>query len=101
MPPLATIRRVTVYADQALQDALIENFRQLGAKGHTVTETRGVGQHPVIEDVFAASTHVRIELLVQPVVADGIMEYLAQPAFKGQPVVACVESVEVSNPEHF
>jgi hypothetical protein len=101
MAQLHTIRRITVYATQDLEEALLEQFRAMGAKGYTLVEARGVGQHAVFDDPFARSTHVRIELLLQPTVADSISDYLAKLHGQNRAVAACVESVQVADPERF
>ena len=43
MIELQTIRRVTIYADGALEESLIEQFLALGSTGYTVVECRGNG----------------------------------------------------------
>jgi hypothetical protein len=101
MAQLQTIRRITVYATQDLEEALLAECRAMGAKGYTLVEARGAGEHAVFDDPFAKSTHVRIELLVQPAVADAIIDYLAKLHGQNRPVTACVESVQVADPEHF
>jgi hypothetical protein len=101
MTELFPIRRITVYAAQALEKPLIEQFLKLGSKGYTVTEARGEGAHRSLEDPFAKSTHVRIELLVREEVADKIMHYIAGLNKQNRAVVACVESVSVVAPDHF
>jgi hypothetical protein len=101
MVSLQTIRRITVYATQGLEKPLITQFLAMGAKGYTITETRGMGEHATLDDPLAKSTHVRIELLLQPAVADQIIEYLSKLHAQHKPVAACVESVQVADPEHF
>ena len=101
MSTLKTIRRVTVYAAQNHETSLIQHFRSLGAKGYTITEARGVGEHAHLDDPFAHSTHTRIELLVPPEVAERIMNYLSSSTVKHLSIVACVENVEVIESEHF
>ena len=101
MSALQSIRRVTVYAAHALEAQLIEHFLSLGAKGYTITESRGRGEHASVDDPLARSTQVRIELLVQAEVAGKIMEYIRTLTTKHMAVVACMENVEVCNPEHF
>jgi nitrogen regulatory protein P-II 2 len=101
MASLQTIRRITVYSAQELEKTLLGQFHAMGAKGYTLSECRGVGEHATIEDPFARSTHVRIELLVQPAVADKIIDYLSKLHAQRKPVAACVESVQVADPEHF
>ena len=71
-----TIRRVTVYAAARMEEELVAHFLKMGSTGYTVTECRGKGEHPVVDDPLGPNTsHVRIELLVTPQVADAIMAY--------------------------
>jgi hypothetical protein len=98
---LTTVRRVTVYADSALEQHLLETFLRLGSTGYTIIECRGKGEHQVIEDPYTGVSRVRIELLVQPAVAERIMEHLADPGYKTHALAACVETVEVAATEHF
>ena len=93
MSALKTIRRITVYAAEGLEKNLIEHFIQLGSKGYTITEARGMGEHASLDDPFARSTQVRIELLVQPEMAEMIMEYIRGMTDKHLPVAACVEGL--------
>ena len=101
MSTLQSIRRVTIYAAQSLETNLIEQILKLGSKGYTITDARGMGEHASHHDPFARSSQVRIELLVQPQVAEKIMEYARGMANNHQAVAACVEDVEVCTPEHF
>ncbi len=101
MSELQTIRRVTVYADAHLEADLTQQFLKLGAKGYTVTACRGKGKHDSVEDLFAPTGRVRIEILVQPLVGDRIMEYMSGNQFKRLAVAACMESVQVAMDDHF
>jgi hypothetical protein len=102
MGELQTIRRVTVYADGTIEATLLDRFQALGSKGYTVVECRGKGEHGgTVDDPFAASKRVRIELLVQPPVADAIMAYLGSDAVQRRSVAACVETVQVGKDERF
>jgi hypothetical protein len=98
---LTSIRRLTVYAAVGLADDLINQFQKLGAKGYTCVEAKGRGDHGTVEDLWAHSSHIRIELLVQPQVADKIVDYLASPAMRAQSIAFTSEDVNVFNPEHF
>jgi len=101
MVPLHPIRRITVYATEGLEKMLIQQFLAMGAKGYTIAECRGMGEHATLDDPLARSSHVRIELLLQEAVADKIIEFLAKLHAQHKPVAACVESVMVADPEHF
>jgi hypothetical protein len=98
---MQTIRRVTVYADSTLQGRLIETFMGLGSTGYTVLDCRGKGEHEIVEDPFGGFSRVRIELLVQPAVAERIIEHVTSKTYQGHALAACVETVEVAATEHF
>jgi hypothetical protein len=101
MSQLKTIRRVTVYADATLEESLLEKFLELGSTGYTVVPCRGKGEHALVTDPFSAVTQVRIELLVQPAVAEKIVAYLGSGHFQSRAIAACVETVEVAANERF
>lgn len=95
MIELQTIRRITVYTDSALEEPLIEKFLELGAQGYSSVECRGKGKHEIIADPYGGHERARIELLVQPEVAEKILTYLSRPEFNRRAVAACMETVQV------
>lgn len=101
MLELKSIRRVTIYATGALEEPLVTHFLALGSTGYTVTECRGKGEHRVVDDPLGPPPFIRIEVLVQPAVAEKIMTFLQAHHLKNQAVAACVETVEVIATEHF
>jgi hypothetical protein len=94
MSELQTIRRITVYADSAVETTLLEEFLKLGANGYTVVDCRGKGEHDSIADPFGTSSRVRIEVLVQPATADKIVGYLQTHHHRGHALTATVETVQ-------
>jgi hypothetical protein len=100
MTNLVSIRRITVVADEVLEHTLLEQFIKLGAKGYTCMDCRGKGRHAVVEDIFTAAL-VRIELLVQPDVADAIIDYLHREVFQKYACTVCSETVEVVRTDRF
>ncbi len=101
MSQLQTIRRVTVYADASLEESLLAKFAELGSNGYTVVDCRGKGEHSVVKAFFSEVSHVRIEVLVQPAVAERIIDLLASGQFQSRAVAACMETVQVAAGERF
>jgi Nitrogen regulatory protein P-II len=101
MNALQTIRRVTVYADAALESIVIEIARRLGSKGYSATACRGKGKHEVLEDPGTGATLVRLEFLVQPAVGEKILQYLDCPEFRRRAIAACMEEVSVVGSDDF
>jgi hypothetical protein len=102
MTKLVSIRRVTVVADVILEPTLLEEFAKLGARGYTSVGCHGKGRHAAVNslDPFTAAL-VRMELLVQPDVADKIIDYLHREIFANYACTACVETVEVASSHKF
>lgn len=101
MTTLVSIRRVTVIADAVLENKLLESFTRLGAQGYTIVECRGKGHHAVIPDPYTGVALIRIELLVQPKVADAIFDYLHLEVFENYACAACIETVDVAPGDRF
>jgi len=98
---LVPARRVTVFADAGLKKTLLERFVKLGAKGYSVMECEGQGEHAVIEDPYSGASRVCIVTLVQPDVAEKIMEYLHRDEFVPYAVTSCVDHIEVHPADRF
>ena len=101
MIELKTISRVTVYANRALEATLLQQFLKMGSTGYTVSVCRGKGEHDTVNDPFANVTRVRIELLVQPEVAEKILRLVNSPQYKSHPLAACLETVQVVSSERY
>jgi hypothetical protein len=101
MIELKTISRVTVYADGALEAVLLKQFLQMGATGYTISPCRGKGEHDTVDDPFATVARVRIELLVQPAVAEKILKLVDSPHYKSHPLAACMDTVQVVAGERY
>lgn len=97
-----SIQRVTVVADAVLESMLIQNLLRLGARGYTISDCRGKGEHGIVDNLLSgASSQIRIETIVQPVVADAIFDYLEHSVFDRYAVTAWIDQIEVSRHDRF
>lgn len=96
----ATIHRITIIADAALQDELTEQFAGLGAEDYTVLPCTVPGEASDRGDTaLATESRVRMEWLVSAGVSEQIQEYLRRDVLPEHPVRACVETVELIHAE--
>ena len=102
---LATVKRITVVANQSLRYWLIDEFINCGATGYTVTGCNGAGRRLAADSIQSASLdaeeHIRIELIVPNNVCDTIINFLRRDILADHHVTACVESVDVVRVGHF
>jgi anti-anti-sigma regulatory factor len=93
---LASVRRITVVADEALEDWLEEAFVNCGATGYTVMPCSGAGRRDLRNGpVCKSSQLIRLEVIVPHDVCEGILEFLRREVMPMHHVTACVETVDV------
>jgi nitrogen regulatory protein PII len=93
---LASVRRITVVADEALEDLLEESIVKCGASGYTVMAVSGAGRRDLQNGPVCKSDHlIRLEVIVPPDVCDGILEFLRRDVMPLHHITACVETVDV------
>ena len=94
------LKRVTIIAEAVLEERLLHDLRELGARGYTITEARGEGTRGVRASEWEGKS-VKIETLVSPEVADRLLERLAERYFEHYAVVGYLETVEVVRGSRF
>jgi nitrogen regulatory protein P-II 2 len=88
------LKKVTIIAEGVLEDRLLREIRQLGARGYTLTEVRGEGSRGVRASELGGK-NVQFEVLVSAEVADRMLDHLVAHYFEHYAVVAYVVDVEV------
>jgi len=91
---LVSLKLVTIIAEGFLEDRLVRDIKKLGARGYTIAQARGEGSRGVRASEWEGG-NIRLETIVSPVVAEKILEHLAQVYFANYAVIAFVENVEV------
>ncbi len=91
---LVSLKLVTIIAEAYLEERLIREIKQLGAKGYTITSARGEGSRGVRASEWEGN-NIRLETIVSPAVAEKILQRLAEAYFANYAVIAYVENVEV------
>lgn len=91
---------VTIVAEPVLEDRLVAEVHELGARGHTVTPSHGSGSRGMrASDPPGAG--VRIEVVASEAVADRILEHVATRWFPHYAVIAFVADVQVVRGEKY
>ncbi len=92
---LGTVRRLTVVADEVLEDWLVEMFVSLGATGFTSQPCRGSGRHDLVDGKIQKRSQVRIEVIVTQAVSEDILAFLQREVASSHRITACIETVNV------
>ena len=89
-----SLRLVTIVAEPVLEEQIVELLHRLGARGHTVTDSRGAGSRGMRAS-DPPGGGIRIEVVVSAEVADRILGHVAEQYFPNYAVIAFVSSVDV------
>ena len=98
---LARMRRVTVIADEHLEQRFEREFVALGATGFTVISCRGAGRRQLTEHGIETGDNIRIEVVVPFDVCEAILKFLRREMIPNHRVTAVVETIEVVLAEQF
>lgn len=88
------LKKVTIIAEAVLEDRLLREIRELGARGYTMADVHGEGIRGIHASEWEGHNR-QIDMLVSPEVADRILEHLANEYFPVYAVVAYVTDVAV------
>ncbi|MFN0019648.1 MAG: SulP family inorganic anion transporter [Pirellulaceae bacterium] len=98
---LKPLRRVTIVADASLQDRLLGDIARLGASGYTLTPCIGAGRRDLAAGGPPRDSQIRIEIVAPRPTSEAILDYLRREILREHQVTACVETVDVVNPDQF
>lgn len=88
------LKLVTIVAEAVLEERLLREIRERGARGYTISGVRGEGSRGVRASEWEGQ-NIKIETLVSAEVADRLLAHLAEHYFVYYAVVAYAQTVEV------
>ena len=83
--------RSTVVTEAAVEEALVQRIRDMGASGYTAIPCHGGGRH----EQDHREPFVLVEAIVSQAVAEAILDAMRADFPPPRRVTACVETVEV------
>jgi nitrogen regulatory protein PII len=94
------LKLVTIVAEPVLEEHLTAELKRLGARGFTVTDSRGEGSRGIRASELPGAG-IRIETVVSTEVADRLLAHVAKHYFPNYAVIAYVSTVEVVRGEKY
>lgn len=92
---LATVRRLTIVAEEHLRLRLENLVIDCGASGYTIQDCTGAGRHEIADRNGSHKACVRIEVVSPRAIAEKILLELGQEEFRDKSITTCVETVDV------
>ena len=98
---LTARKLLTIVTEAALEDTLVADIENLGARGYTITDARGKGSRGMRDATWAPHANIRIEVLCHADTARAICMALRERYYDNYSMVAYVSEIEVLRPEKF
>lgn len=95
------VKRVTVYAEERLEEKLERQFIAFGATGLSTQQCFGAGMHDIYDGVPQKRPRVRIEVIASVEVTEQILKYLRSEIMPEHRITVCAQTVEVIRIDQF
>ena len=101
MSSFTRLWKAVVVLDTDLEEELLAKFVELGASGYTSVPCNGAGRQAVYQNPFGSHSQIRVEVIGTRTLCESIVKYVSRPEYRGHPIAAYLEGVEVVQPERF
>ena len=92
---------LTIICEAALESTLVREFGEHGARGYTITEARGKGDHGRRDAAWAPHANIRVEVLCDRATAMEIAQLLRERYYDNYSMIMYLSEVEVLRPQKF
>ena len=89
-----SLKLVTIVAERVIRERLVNDIKEMGAKGYTLTDVKGEGSRGVRASEFEGK-NVKIETIVSDAVATLIVDHVAEGYFENYAVIVYVQDAVV------
>lgn len=97
---LTSLKLLVIIAEVVLEEQILLEIKNLGAKGYTLSEVRGEGSRGIRTSEWERK-NIKIETMVSPEVADDILTCLSEKYFSDYAVTVYVYDVGVARGEKY
>lgn len=98
---LTARKLLTIVTETAIEDMLVRDIENLGARGYTITDARGKGSRGMRDATWAPHANIRLEVLCDADTADAICTALREHYYDNYSMVMYVGDVDVLRPGKF
>ena len=92
---------LTVVTEASLERRLIEDLRELGARGYTITDARGQGHRGKRTQDWEHSGNIRLEVICDSAIAERLVAHLRERYYDHYAMILYLLDVEVLRPQKF
>lgn len=92
---------LTIITESILEQMILDDLEQLGAKGYTIIPARGKGARGIRNADWDQSQNIVVELICNSTVANSIIEHFTKHYYANYAMVIYLSDITVIRPEKF
>ncbi|MBD3273113.1 transcriptional regulator [Candidatus Dependentiae bacterium] len=86
---------LTIITESYLEEHLVRDINKLGAKGYTITSVKGKGERGIRNNLWSASSNIKIEIICEEKVCKKIIEFVKANHIKNYAMILYFSEVSV------
>ncbi len=92
---------VTIITESILEQMLVKDLKDLGAKGYTIVEARGSGAHGTRSADWGQNQNIKIEIICNDSTAQAICEHCQKNYYSNYAMVVFTSDIKVLRSDKF
>ena len=92
---------LTIFTEASLESRLINDIKQRGGLGYTITNARGRGTQGDRNASWDANSNIRIEIICTALFAEKMGQFLQAKYYDNYAMVSFTSDIQVLRPEKF
>ena len=92
---------VTIITESVLEPILIDDLNRLGAKGYTLIEAKGGGNHGLRDADWEQNRNIEVQVICDEHVASSIIDHCQKKYYSNYAMVVYLSDVQVLRPNKF
>lgn len=92
---------VTIITESILEQMIVKDLKELGAKGYTIVEARGSGAHGTRSADWGQNQNIQIEIICNDLTAQLIIEHCQKNYYSNYAMVIFTSDIQVLRSDKF
>ncbi len=92
---------LTIITESDIEEHLLKDVDELGAKGYTITSVTGKGEKGIRNAIWSANSNIKVEIICDNKICEKIVEFLKKNYLENYAMILFISEVDVLRPKKF
>lgn len=86
---------LTIITELDIEEHLLKDIDELGAKGYTITVVRGKGEKGIRNSIWSANSNIKVEIICDNKLCEKIIEFLKENYLKNYATILFISEIDI------